>query len=299
MPKLQSTHPDTLKPFMFHGVNLSWQDGDKQATGDCPFCGREGHFGVEIATSKFSCFLCGESGNSRSFIRRLWGQSDKDTTDYQTLAEVRKLLYPDTVMHWGLAKSIITGDWLVPAYDAKGHLSQLYRYVKTPDRMHLLATPTFKHGLCGVNLYDKSKSTICLCEGVWDAMALWEILGHAKLINTEEYLGPTTNPNRCLLADINVLAVPGCNVFLKAWSILFAGKVVNLMFDNDYPRKHPKTDKAIDPAGLCGMRRVTRILKGSTKPPAEINWLRWGEGGYSPELPDGHDVRDSLCQTPL
>ena len=292
MPKIQSRQPEKLRPYLFHGVDLSWRDGDTQAIGECPFCGKEGHFIVSIGTGKWDCKVCGESGNHYIFLQKLWTESDKATADYSILQETRDLKYPDTLMAWQVARSTTTGDWLVPGYGATGRLSQLYRYVTSEKRSLLVPTPTLGHRLHGVNLYDKNKSSVYLCEGPWDAMVLWEIFGLTK--ETDDGLRPTANQRQNLLADTNILAVPTCTVFEESWVPLFSGKDVYLMYDNDHPRKHPKTGKRVAPAGWSGMRRVARVLSTVKNPPASINCLTWGKNGHDPELPSGYDLRDKL-----
>src|SRR5262245_40905628 len=99
---MNSETPDSLKPYIYHGVNLSWNHGDEDATGDCPWCGREGKFSVNVATTKWRCFVCNEGtereatirgGNSTVFLRKLWELSYKATKpeDYQALATSRRL----------------------------------------------------------------------------------------------------------------------------------------------------------------------------------------------------------------
>ncbi len=295
MPKI---HPEKLRPYLFHGVSLHWKEGDREAVGECPFCGRP-KFCVNVKTGKWGCWTCGGDtekggGNALTFIRQLWKASDDATTKYDTLADNRKLLQADTLIHWGVARSIVTDNWLVPGYSAKGKLTQLYQYIRFQDRMKLLLTPTLGHRLHGVNLYDVKKSTVYLCEGPWDAMALWEVLGQCK--ETPQGLAPTANRDKSYLADANVLAAPGCLVFFDDWLPLFADKFCVLMYDNDHPRKHPKTGKEIAPAGLVGMQRVAASLSKAKKPPTTIAYHRWGDGGFTPDLPHGYDVRDCLTQ---
>ncbi len=313
MPKARKRAPDAIQPYIFHGIDLNWQDGDKEALAGCPFCIDGGKFSADLRTGKWRCWKCDETGNAYTFLRKFWTACDKQTTDYREFLLDRKLQHPDTLMAWGVVRSITTGNWLVPGYDAKGELQQLYQRkqilsrgtwrwvtIPTPRVGHAKANKE-GHRLHGVNLYDKDKSIVYLCEGPWDGMALWELLRQAKHSSTadtslESSLVPTANVDRSLLGDANVLAVPGCNVFLQSWLPLFAGKTVNLMYDNDHPRKHPKTDKIIPPAGLRSMQRVARTLSNTKKhKPAEINYLRWGEKhGYNLDLPSGHDVRDHL-----
>jgi len=297
VPVKDDKPPEKLRPFIFHGVDLSWSSGDNNAMADCPLCGREGRFGVKIETGEYNCFKCGETGNATVFLRWLWDTSTQATTteQYRQLATDRGLLMPDCLIHWGICVSAITGDWLVPGYNSKGNLCQLYRYLHTAKGARLLPTPTMGHQLHGGNLYNGKKPLVYICEGPWDAIALWEMLSMARYKEEDERLAPTANISNSLLAQANVVAVPGCTTFAKAWLPLFAGKVVVLMYDNDHPRTHPSTGKTVAPAGYAAMQRVTRLLMSAHKPPQEINYLCWGEdGGYDPNLPSGTDVRDML-----
>lgn len=295
MPKLLSKDqtPDNLRPYIFHGVDLSWRNGDKDATGDCPFCDdEEQRFGVALKTGVANCFVCSATGNAQTFIERVWEESGSTTSNYQPLAEDRKLLYPETLTFWQVVFSVYTDDWLVPGYTLDRKLGQLYRYTNTKKGKRLLPTPTLGHKIFGLNLYDAEKNSVYLCEGPWDAMALWEVLQHTK--ETNDGLAQTANPKMSLLADANVLAVPGANVFFPSWVKWFAGKDVFLCFDNDHNRIHPKTKKTIVGAGPAGMERVTKILSEAAEPPASINYLQWSPEGYDKNLPSGTDVRDFL-----
>lgn len=304
--KLQSevdTTPEALKPFLFHGLDLNYRPGDADASGQCPFCNNETKFSVKLADSQWHCWDCELGGNATIFIRKLWEISDEATNDYSELATNRGLVNPDSLMRWGVCRSIITQEWLIPGYGINGALNQLYKYVKTNGRMLLMPTPRDKsdansknmlgHQLHGVtDLFDAKKNTIWLMEGIFDAVAWWEILSMSKKGDGE--LAPTSSVNLSLLSDANVLAVPGCKVFFDSWMPLFAGKTVNLMFDSDHPRANEKTGKTLESAGYRGMETIAGILANAEKPPKQINYLCWGPDGYNMELPNGYDVRDKL-----
>lgn len=301
MPKIRKRAPETLQPYLFHGIDLNWQDGDKEALGACPFCGREDKFSVDIRTGQWKCFVCDTTGNAFTFLQKFWVICDKATTNYEELRVDRKLQYPDTLIQWGVVRSTLNNDWLIPGFNAEGKLQQLYRRAFVRERWCCLPTPKVSqskankegHRLHGVNLHDSDNSTIYLCEGPWDGMVLWEMLRQVK--QSEDGLSLTANVERSLLNDASVLAVPGCSVFLLSWLPLFACKVVNLMYDNDHPRNHPKTGKTVAPGALTAMKRVAGILSQAKKPPTEINYLRWGEEhGYNTDLPHGYDIRDAL-----
>lgn len=303
--KVRDETPENLRPYLFHGVDLQWKNGDKNAAADCPFCGREGKFNVEIATSKWRCVVCdtggekaGKSGfkggNATVFIRKLHETSKCQST--LELIQHRRLLLESTLKSWGLVRSAITDEWLVPGYGIDSKLNQLYRYVQLNNRWLLLPTPTLGHQLHYVAPWNSRAEQVCLMEGPWDGMVLYELLARVKADDSGN-LSLIENGDKPLSTTINVVAVPGCAVFNEKWSELFGDKIVNLMYDNDHPRKHPTTGVEIPPAGLEGMKRVAGMLLESKKPPKQINYLKWGNDGegYNLDLPSGYDVRDAVA----
>jgi|TARA_R110000824_G_scaffold89320_7_gene219070 hypothetical protein len=273
MPKKKDSTPAKLKPYLFHRLELEWSDGEKEARGDCPFCSREGKFSVDQQKGLYRCLVCGSQGNHYTFLQELWKISFGSTKEYISLAEKRDLLFPETLVHWEVVKSVINGDWMVPGYNAKGKINQLYRYVKTQGKYRLLATPTLTHAIHGV--YNEKCSQVYLCEGPWDAIMLWETMNAANA-----------------LEDVCVLATPGCNVFNDSWLPLFEDKAVTILFDNDYPKE--KDGRTIQPAGYAGCKKIAQRLSGSKTPPDSIEFLQWGDGGYTRSLPEGCDVGEFL-----
>lgn len=304
MPKAVEAIPDTLRPYAFHGLDLEWKGHGANAIGDCPFCGRESKFSVLIETGQWRCLVCAEGtdrggGNAYIFLRLLWEQSDKHTSNYDDLATDRGV-EAESLMQWGICRSVLTNEWLVPGYSVERKLVQLYRYVRTPERMNLLATPTLGHGIHGYNgTFNDVCDRILLCEGVWDAIAVWEAMGQTKIGYQGEYEA-TASQASSLLASTSVLAIPGLGAVgdpLERWCPIFAGKQVDLMFDSDHPRPHPKTGELSTPAGYAAMRRATKILSGSEQPPRQINYMDWGPQGYDPSVKPGYDWRDLLNAT--
>lgn len=291
---------DVLKPYKFHGVEVDWDGKSKHAVGTCPFCDTADKFSLVVDPKSpkqglWRCLVCGTGseklgGNLKTFLRLLWQHSDKQTTGYTVLAKDRKVCYPETLMQWGVAKSIVTGHWLIPGYNVQGNIDQVYKYVKTAKGMRLLATPTVGHQLFGV--YQSTKQYVFLCEGPWDAIVLWEALKGCRM--GEHGIEPTANPNDSFLSEASVLAVPGCTTFLEEWLPLFAGKTVIVMFDNDHPKHNSKTNATMPPAGFTGLKRAIKLLTSTSRQPDVIKYLHWGDNGYDPEQPDGYDVRDVL-----
>jgi len=296
MPKVnQATEtPQYLRPYEFLGLELTYKAGDKDAYADCIYCEREGKMGIKVETGQFRCNVCEEKGNIRVFMQKLQELSFEATTtqDYKELAANRKLYTDETLIHWQLGKSILTGDWLIPGWNVEGKLTGLYRYIKNGDRMMLMPTPTLGHHLLGMNLFDKQCAVLYVCEGSWDSMCLWETLRLAKP-SGEGYVA-TSNPQASLLADANVIGVPSASVFYENWCDLLGGKTINLMAQNDHERIHSKTKKRIAPASYEGMLKIHKMLLQADHPPESVNMIFWGDKGWTEELPTGYDVRDMI-----
>lgn len=289
---------ETLKPYKFHGLTISHRKGAKDATADCPFCGREGKLNINVNDSKFGCVICGESGNQFSFIRKLHESSLTHTspTDRTQFHIDRKLLSEDTLVDWGVCKSIINGKWICPGYNEKGSINQLYQYIYTGERWAWLPTGGLNgHSLMGMGKYDAKKPITILCEGLWDGAALYEVLGMAK--SSDQGYVKTGSYESSLLSDKNVLSFPAARVFKETWLPLFSGQTVFLMAQNDHPKLNEKTGTMSPPASYSGMERIAKLLLSAKNPPALINLLHWGEEGYDPELKSGYDLRDELIST--
>ena len=314
--------PTYLQPFISLGVDLEMKGN--HGVGDCPFCSKEGHFSVDVSTGLWRCFVCGSGsdrggGNALTFIRLLHEHSMSATiphkmpldrsgpggkpSPYPTnpngteaklaaknggygqitprdLIKDRKLCSEDTLAKWGMCQSIISPHrWIIPGYSTTGRLDQLY--TRTPLLEHgewnlrLLPTPELwepgkAHGLhLPASDFNPKRQNIYICEGPWDGMALWEIL-------------------HTMMDDVNVIAVPGCNVWRREWTEMCRGKTITLLFDSDHPRQ--ERDKTFR-AGYDGMIRVAKQLVNVA---SEIKWVKWGSDGFDPEKPDGWDVRDEI-----
>ena len=294
MPRIpkKNKDPDGVRPYLFHGLDLAWSDNDTHAIGDCPLCGGEDKFGVNIKTSQYKCWSCG-TGNAQKFMGTLHELANTEPSKLKSLQENRGIKWLDTLVLWEIVLSPFTGEALVPGYNVSDRkIGQLYRYTRTPKGMKLLGTPTIGHKMFGLHLYDSPKSKVYLCEGPWDAIVLWEFLKSTK--ETDDGLQRTASIEMSLLVDANVLAVPGCNVFKHSWSKWFEDKDVFICFDNDHPKKNLKTGKKIQPASLQGIKRVTGILSSSKNPPNSIQYIRWGKDDFDLSLPSGTDLRDIL-----
>jgi energy-coupling factor transporter ATP-binding protein EcfA2 len=142
-------------------------------------------------------------------------------------------------------------------------------------------------GLSGVNLFDPGKPTVYICEGLWDAAALYEVLGITK--ESESGLTLTASKTNSLLASANVLASASANTAIDPWLPLLGGKHVVFLYDNDHPTAEGTR------AGLDGMKRAAaKITQHAEELPLSVSYVRWGKDGHDPNLPSGFDVRDLL-----
>jgi hypothetical protein len=286
MPRIDNDTPKLIRPFV--SLSLDLTDKGDQWWGDCPFCGKEGKWTVSAETSQWECKSCGENGNSSTFLVKFHAQSLEATatSDYEEFAVERTLLDPTTLVEWGVCKSSISGEWLVPAYSPSGSMCNLYRYGKAGQKYRLQSLGGLNAGLFApMGSWDQleSSSTAGVAEGVWDAMCLWETL--------------QSTPDR---DRPFVVGVPGANTFPESWCRIFGGKNVWLLYHNDHPRTNPKTGQVVSPPGWEGVKRAAGLMANSSSPPSQILRLCWLDGDqdstHNPDLADGYDVRDYLGQ---
>ena len=282
MPRQLKDLPSGLRPYAFHGVQLS--EGDEEAVGACPWCSKH-KFYVNADSGLFHCKVCSEQGNPTVFLKKLWEMSRGKPLD--GLAADRGLR-PDTLKTWGVVQSELTGHWMVPGYSIDGKLTQLAKYVTMKKSRRLLLTPGAIPSMYGGHLYDDTKPVIYLCEGPWDAMALWQALRGVKY--NGKRLVRTGNPDQSLLATSSILGAVSCSSFPKSWVCKSTGKSVFILYDNDHPKTVDGHQQGM--AGILGMERVAGILDKVA--PKALHYLTWGAKGSNTKLPNGCDVRDVL-----
>lgn len=285
-----------------------------QLQGDCPFCGRDGHFFVNPHTGQYDCKLCGASGNNWTFIRdyHTLCLSSTSPEDYEALAEERNIL-PSTFEYLQYSKNPLTDKWMIPTNNPEGKLTNLYQAAKRDDGGYLLLSlpsPCVQQ-LYRADTITKEHDTVYIAEGHWDA-ALWiETLATVASTTNGVKLKARPNYNHNLLSRNAVVAVPGATNFNKGWAQILKGKHVVLLHDNDPdrvlcktckgkpdydPRSHflgepcptcgseETTGQVLNP-GKQGIERITKILSESKHRVASLSKLAWQEG-------DPKDIRD-------
>lgn len=284
--------PKALKPYSFHGVDLSYREKNDEAIADCPFCLRMGKFYINAETGQFSCKTCGENGNVYSFLRLLWEKSDCPEALVGELATDRSLS-PEGLEAWGIRWSAISNEVLIPGFDAGGKFNQLYKreYHSVEKRWFLNMPKGLNHAIHGVHLFDRKKPRVYVCEGIWDGVALWDMLRTVADNGADELIA-TDDVEQSLFASANVVAAPTCTTFSEYWVSLFAGKEVVFLFDNDHPDRMGRL------GALEGTKHAVSVLMSADEPPDSIKYLNWGEKGFDPDLKHGFDVRDLLTSPP-
>lgn len=288
--------PEKLQPYLFHGVDLVWS-GTSDAVGDCPFCGKERHFYVSQKTGMFQCKVCGSGtdkggGNSYTFLSRFWESCREANYDVKELEQLAKSkgVAPKSLIRWGIAKSTLRDEWMVPGFNQDKSISNLYRYAlvdSEKNKRAFLSTPGCKNTLFGMQNWDPKKKKIKLCEGFFDGVCMDEALSRYAKEGDQLVRVLKGEPN--LLDEYNVLAVPGCEVFRDVWGSIFKESKVELLYDSDHPRRQPKSDELLPPAGFKGMEKAHKIIRGYTK---DISIIYWGPDGFDPSHKSGYDVRD-------
>ena len=290
------TSEDYTRPFTFHGVDLQVDGRKKTIQGDCPFCGKEGHFYVKTSTGQWTCHRCQEKGNVSTFLKSLHQAGARITTDteLQELSQDRKVSV-EALKAWEVVRHPVhPGEWLIPVTNQKGSLANVFRVVREKNSWKALGTPGQKvHPFRPGNKHrPQEPQSMIILEGPWDGMAAWDLLAAFRTVgslNPKSRLIPTRSRDKSLLADVSVMSVPGAGTFSQDWVEDLQGLDVFAWFDNDHPKKTP-TGKTVKP-GWDGMKRIQAIVE-KTGGPKSLHLLSWGRQGFTRDLPDGHDVRD-------
>lgn len=281
-----------------HGLDLTLKT-DGQYEGECPGCDKP-VFRVDPATGVYNCRSCKVSGNLYTFIRWIHElgtkahQSNGRTyaQKLQEFASNRSLLSPETLKHWGVFLHPVTHKWAIPGYDARGEIMNVYTFdvPKPGDKPRLMSTAGCEHQLFGMHLFDRRKGNVWVCESVWDAMVLWEVIQHTK--STAKGYHYTQDRNLSMEPSTNVVAVPGSNVFKDHWCEILNHKRVTLLYHSDHPKELSNGQLYI--AGHWGLRNCVKMMAVNDCTTESVHYLHWGEQGYDPDRKSGYDVRDYL-----
>jgi len=244
-----------MKPYLCFGIDFAKKMGNEHI-GNCPFCDKKNHFYVNEETGLFSCKRCGQEGNTYTFLKEYSNMVYEATTtdEYRALAKLRGLpvkALRDWRLGWDGRR------WLLPVLSEKKTCRDIRRWNPRDKKNPMKSTAGCKAQLYG--WYKASRlpagSTIYICEGEWDAIALSWLLWRAGV--TKE----------------GVVAVPGQNTFKDDWIDDLKPYYVVLCYDNDVP-------------GETGSVKAFHKLKDSCKGISVLGWPA--------QFSKGYDVRDFI-----
>lgn len=245
--------------FEDHGVHYTViPDNGKQAIGDCPICGKEGHFFTNQKTGQSDCKVCSWKGNAYTFLKTHHEHClDNTKTDhYRELSSQRSDL-PHKLLHeHKLAWDAGQQRWLIPAFNAEGGCVNLYHWKHDRDPKGPLSTKGCKQHILGADQI-RPTGTIWICEGYFDLIAL-------SFLFQKNKIDPGIN---------SILAAPGAAQCHKEFAKKCASRDVVLLFDHDE-------------AGYAGMDSLEKLLIAEG---CKVRRIRWPK-----ELPEHYDLRDHV-----
>jgi hypothetical protein len=261
----KSKEPDDRFRKLYEEFGVAWASANGSAnnliTEECPFCGEEGKFYVNIATGQYCCHRgsCQAEGNHFTFLTRMHQEFLKRTTatEYSLLGKKRGGIAPQTLRNHELAFDPDLDRWLIP-FKSSGENSivniQFYYWNQAkPNKFNL---PGLTTSIYNLNKLDGTLVRPALtCEGPLDAIALDYAIGDKSR------------------GRYDIVATPGG--FKKGWEEFFRGRKVRLLYDNDK-------------AGEQHRKKAQELLAGVAD---EILMLKWPEGA-----PEGYDLTDWVTE---
>lgn len=281
--------PDTIKPYIFHNLLSQKEVSGKNIQVECLSCHSD-NCHVAIETGQYQCWACEDKGNLYTFLTKLHSLSLENTKDYSRLVKDRGL--PEYILKdHGICESfLMAGVWLVPVYNEKGTITNLYRYdpaaKQSEDRRKFafLSTPSTKHSLYGIESLSapppgcplkgkalasaRSDWPLYVVEGHFDKIAFDHVLRNT-------YIQVEGKPvSRRSLCDI--IAVPGATAFKQDWLRHLHGRDVILLFDHDPPRE--TSNGHTIRTGQQGMQKIIRLVRESPEfRPTTLKIIEWSK----------------------
>jgi hypothetical protein len=232
---------------------------------DCPFCGKEHHFYINVRTGQWDCKVCGKSGNHFNFLKAVVDHMEDYTLahpqKWDALAEDRRIP-ADAFREDPVAWNYLTSEWIFPAYSEKGTVRDVRRW----SGRGVMSTEGCKVQLFGLYTLAKDehrrKRRVWICEGEWDGMALRWLL------------------RACGSNDL-VLAVPGANTFKQEWVAFFKDCDLVFVYDND-------------DTGDKGSAKASRMLSQVTRRQRFVCWPETRKQGYDTRDHVGDGLAEGL-----
>lgn len=257
VPRLASAGPERVFAVL-GGFVVNKRVGD-EVYGDCPICGADNKFYINIINQLWSCkagkpehiaaheVVGYQEGNLNSWLSAWVAQCQAvydSTAPWEELAKDRGIAVA-ALHNSGLAWD--GSRWLLPIYNLTNTVVSMhsYRYGEK-----LLIVEGLKSAIFGLDyLSEHSRNcTVYICEGPWDAITLqWQLGDSAP-----------------------VVGVPGAGTFKREWIDYFTGHPVVVCYDNDV-------------AGKKGAVKVSSTLVSVSPNVKQLNWPT--------TVADGTDIR--------
>tara|TARA_Y100000310_G_scaffold323280_1_gene383417 strand:+ start:2516 stop:3394 length:879 start_codon:yes stop_codon:yes gene_type:complete len=283
----------------YYHFGLELRNKGSQLLGNCPFCDKDDHFFVNKDKGMYDCKVCSESGNSYSFLTALHKKSlSINPMKLGWIVDNRGLL-PETLRNFGIVNSSLNPDrWLIPCWNEKKSVVNLYQagiYDREKGKLEVRSSPSpCKQQLYLSHLITKNTKTAVICEGHWDALAMYETLAHlrppltdnpSKNNPSDQYpflngaktklkATPDFSPRNPLLKQVTIVGLPGATTIKPEWMRKLKNKHIILLQDNDASGKQ------------CVKMFLKRVEETNT-PLASLQTIEWKQG-------DPNDIRDLL-----
>lgn len=250
MPKKKSNRTK-IAAFEQHGVVIA-SENDTQYIASCPFCGAYQKMYISKEGSVWDCKVCGMEGNLKTFFAERMKQYRKNITkEHKQKIQEEKGIRPNTLTAWGVGYATDKKFFAIPISNGSPeHVHNIKRYTPGPGSKMINTKDCRVDFLHPLERVDSSR--VWICEGEWDAMALWQAMPKAH--------------------KEDVVAAPGCNIVPVNESLSqFQNRDVVLAFDNDVP-------------GQKGAVKLAKTLQPIAR---SVRCVKWPS-----ETPEGYDVRD-------
>jgi hypothetical protein len=253
---LQKINPLTV--FLQYGYREKTRSSDGHSIGNCVFCGKEGHFFVNVNSPNkaWDCKVCGKGGGFKTFIEEI---DDYSQTYLSKNIKLQKELEKSRGITWQTLKSMCVGymptiqSYTVPSYTMDdGELLNIKIYDGKTFK-NTASCQTSMYGLWKIPKNPNTYDTVYITEGEWDSMVMMECL---RKLNIKTSI---------------VIGAPGAGVFKQDIFNAVLAKKICLLYDNDL-------------AGRNGTKKAASFLLPVA---AQVFEMKWQD-----DLKDGYDVRD-------
>jgi hypothetical protein len=233
---------DPILAFKQFGFTKDKDLPEGHVRGHCPFCpplkegqSGEGHFFINTLhpNKTWDCKRCGRHGGFQMFLKNIVEVSTTRTA--QKIAELadKRGLSPENLV--ALKVGWLNGVWTIPVFS---HDNKTILNIKIYDGNSFKNTASCNAAMYGLWQIPKEYSSIYVCEGEWDYMALRECIQDESAA---------------------IIAVPGAGTFKQDCLPAFTGKKAVLLYDNDE-------------AGKNGTKRAIGLLTSVASTVQQINW---------------------------